>query len=109
VPALASKSAGAVTYNGITIDVAGGTIEFRHKSAKTKPRIALLAALLARASPNPVGQEFLVKRVWAGTRIPADAHEVLDQFARELRDLVSPIDLEIKITQGVGIGLRAAE
>ena len=100
---------GATVHNGIAVAISSGLIEFAGKSTKVRPRLALLTALLARGSPNPIGQQFLIERIWTGQRITSDAADVLDQLAKELSSAVASIGLEIKITKGVGIGLRVAE
>lgn len=108
-PASIASMNGATVYNGVGVDLVGGRIEFAHRAIKFAPREALLIALLARAMPTPVTHDFLRERVWAKTHKPVDAHDVLDHMARSCAPSLASIGLEIKITKGVGIGLRVAE
>jgi hypothetical protein len=103
-PAIAS-----VSYSGVTVDVEAGLIQFQGKPAKLRHRVAMLAALLARAIPNPIGLDFLRRRVWAGTRMPDDADYALSSLAMELADVVKALGLGIKVVKGAGIAMGVAE
>jgi DNA-binding response OmpR family regulator len=100
---------GATVYNGVGVDLAGCRIEFAHRAIKFAPRETLLIGLLARAMPTPVTHNFLRDRVWAKTHKPSDAAAILNDMARACAPSLASIGLEIKITKGVGIGLRVAQ
>ncbi len=96
VPAAASRPIGKVS-GAITIkreEVTRGG-----RSVKVGPRAALLIAVLDRAKPNCVGDEFLIGKIW--TQRPANAAELLDQLIVGLAPL-KQIGLEVRTHRGVG-------
>lgn len=68
-------------------------------SIKVGPRAALLVAALDRAKPNPVGDEFLIGKIW--TQRPANAREILEQLVVGLASL-KPLGLEVRTHRGIG-------
>jgi len=69
------------------------------KRLKIVPRASLLLQALAKAKPNPVGDEYLIAKIWAVK--PAHANELLDQLVRDLGSLKT-IGLEIRSIRGAG-------
>lgn len=72
-------------------------------------RQACFLATLAAASPQPVGREFIAKRIWAGKAIPEFYETILTTLATELRAPLGIMGLDLKTVRGVGFALQAAE
>jgi hypothetical protein len=110
-PVVAASTARApemagVTNAGIDVDIESGRITFRRQAIRLPQWDALLVALLARATPNPVGYDFLAKRVWAKQRVPDEYESALDQKARVCAVPLRSIGLEVVIAKNVGIAVR---
>lgn len=69
------------------------------KNIKVGPRAALLVAALERAKPNPVGDEYLISKIW--TKKPDNARDLINQLVSELACLKA-IGLEIRTHRGIG-------
>lgn len=96
-----------VTFNGVTVD-STGTIRFKNCKLKVTPREALFVGFLARGFGNPIGIEFLVKRVWARSAVPKDPESAISLMTAALAPNLLPLGLELKNIKGAGIVLRAA-
>jgi hypothetical protein len=81
------------------ISVGREQITFAGKSARVTPRAALLVGLLAKAMPNPIGDDFLIAKLW--TVRPSLALEHLDSLVAELAS-VRKLGLEVRSLKGIG-------
>lgn len=93
----AARPAARPAVGGLSIgreDVARGG-----RSVKVGPRAALMVAALAKAKPNPVGDEFLISKIW--TQRPMHAVELVDGLVAHLV-VLKPLGLEVRTVRGVG-------
>lgn len=82
-----------------TISVGREEITFNGRRQRCTPRAAQLVGLLAKAKPNPIGDEFLIAKLW--TQRPPNAGEYLDGLVHELGSL-KKIGLEVRTLKGIG-------
>lgn len=74
-------------------------VTFAGRSVRVTPRAAMLVGLLVKAKPNPIGDDFLIGKLW--TARPANAAEYLDGLVLELGTL-KKIGLEVRTLKGIG-------
>ncbi len=74
-------------------------VTFAGRQVRVTPRAAVLVGLLAKAKPNPIGDDFLIAKLW--TVRPSNAVEYLDGLVRELGAL-KKIGLEVRTLKGIG-------
>jgi DNA-binding response OmpR family regulator len=72
-------------------------------------RQARLFAALAPAMPQVVDRAFLIKKIWAGQRIPEFAEQILGALVRDSAVAAASIGLSINSVRGVGVALQAKE
>jgi hypothetical protein len=70
-------------------------------------RQAQLLALLVRASPQPVGREFLIPRLWRSP--PTFASQMLSQRVGDCGSAAAAVGLTLRTVRGVGIALAPQE
>jgi hypothetical protein len=99
-----------VTIAGIVIrfDRECEAITFKRKTMEVTAKQAHFIAALARAMPQPVGRDFITKKVFTGS-IPPTASLVLDQIAMDLGKALPGIGLQLKNVKGVGFALSEVE
>lgn len=98
-----------VTIAGITIsfDQDGESVTYRGKSMEVTDRQAQFVATLAKAMPQPVGREFVTKKLFNGS-VPATAAMVIDHIAMDLTKALPGIGLQLKNMKGIGFALQEA-
>jgi hypothetical protein len=74
-------------------------VTFAGKHVRVTPRAAQLVGLLAKAKPNPIGDDFLIAKLWSAR--PANAGEYLDSLVHEL-GVLKKIGLEVRTLRGIG-------
>lgn len=74
-------------------------VNFAGRQVKVTPRAAQLVGLLAKAKPNPIGDDFLIAKLW--NMRPANAAEYLDSLVHELSSL-KKIGLEVRTLKNIG-------
>jgi hypothetical protein len=82
-----------------TISVGREEVSYKGRRQRCTPRAAQLVGLLAKAKPNPIGDEFLIGKLW--TVRPANAGEYLDGLVNELGSL-KRIGLDVRSLRGIG-------
>lgn len=99
-PSSAARPPASASATGpATISIGREEVSFRGRHVRVTPRAALLVGLLAKAQPLPVGDDFLINKLW--TQRPSNAGEYLDGLMRELAAL-KQIGLEARTVRGVG-------
>lgn len=98
-----------ITISGISInfDPDEACVSYRGQSMEITDRQAQVIATLAKAMPQPVGREFIVKKVFVD-RHPNVANMALDQIYTSLAKVLPGIGLQIKNVKGVGFALQEA-
>lgn len=97
-PAAPRAAAPAGTGHRV-ITVGREEVNFAGRHVRVTPRAAQLVGLLAKAKPNPIGDDFLIAKLW-NVR-PSNAGEYLDGLMHELGAL-KKIGLEARSLKGIG-------
>lgn len=74
-------------------------VTFNGRQVRVTPRAALLVGLLSKAKPNPIGDKFLIEKLWNAR--PSNAAEYLDGLVHELLSL-KKIGLEVRSLKNIG-------
>lgn len=99
-PATAKPAAVAPALTGPRVITAGSDhVNYGGRQVKVTPRAAQLVGLLAKAKPNPIGDDFLIAKLWA--QRPNNAGEYLDSLVAELGSL-KKIGLEVRTLRNIG-------
>lgn len=98
-----------VTVGGITIRFENEceAITFNRKTMEITTKQAHFIATLAKAMPQPVGRDFITKKIFPGG-VPTTASMVIDQIAMDLTKALPGIGLQLKNVKGVGFALSEA-
>lgn len=95
----APRAAASAGTGPRVITVGREEVNFAGRHVRVTPRAAQLVGLLAKAKPNPIGDDFLIAKLW-NVR-PSNAGEYLDGLMHELGAL-KKIGLEARSLKGIG-------
>ena len=84
---------------GQSLAIGRDHVVYRGKRINVTPRAGILVSTLAKAKPNPVGDAFLIAKIW--TVRPANAGELLESIVVGLGNL-KQLGLEVRTIKGVG-------
>lgn len=103
----APACAAAITLNGVTIDPSADNqrVSFNGKETEITARQAELLIMLARGMPNPIGSEFLCRKLFPARNADSAAQGV-SLLKAETAAAVEAIGLEVFTVRGVGLVLR---
>jgi len=93
-PAASAPAAGPGIFS-----IGRDVVTFNGRQVRVTPRAALLVGLLSKAKPNPIGDDFLIAKLWNAR--PSNAGEYLDGLVHELASL-KKIGLEVRSLKGIG-------
>ena len=79
------------------------------RCVKITERQSRLLCALAAAAPNPVGLDFICRKICDQAVPPGDKAPLLSSLAGEINSKIEPLGLFVKIVKGVGASLQWIE